>query len=92
MNKILEQALRYSVSRCLSILRPIRPEAIVHVVVEFGSHLGLLVPESAVPVVLDRIVGPSEEHIGELGPAILGSHLENEEDPIFLDTPLIFHY
>ena len=91
MNKVLEQTLSYAVSSGLSILRTVGTKAEVHVVVKFGPHLDLLMPESAIPVVLDRIIGAPEEHIGELSPAILGIHLQDEEDPVFFNAPLILH-
>ena len=58
--------------------------------VEVFLEILLLVDQRGVPVVLDRVVATTKEHVGDLGPAILNGLMENVEDPVFLNGPVGF--
>lgn len=55
---------------------------------ESPLKLGLVGPEAAVPVVLDRVVASPDQEVLELCPLVLFSFLQEEENPVFLDGPV----
>ena len=46
--------------------------------------------EDRVPIVLDGVVAASDEHSGNLSPSVSNCLVKDEEDPIFLHSPVGF--
>ena len=51
-------------------------------------ELVFLEAKCRVPIVLDGVVAASKEHIGDLGPSVLHSLVQDVENPLFLLCPL----
>ena len=52
--------------------------------------LALLMREDRVPIVLDGVVAAPYEHSSDLSPSVSDSLVKDEEDPIFLHSPVGF--
>lgn len=63
-------------------------EALGDVGFELVTHLVFFVPEDAVPVVLDVVVGAAEDDLGQLRPPILLAVLHMEKNPVLLNAPV----
>ena len=61
---------------------------LLQVGVEVHLELALLLAQSGVPVVLDGVVAAAEQNVGDFGPPILHSLVQNVEDPVLLDRPV----
>ena len=56
--------------------------------VKHRLELVFLEAKCRVPIVLDGVVAASKEHIGDLGPSVLHSLVQDVENPLFLLCPL----
>ena len=75
LDEVLQKTLVDVVlGRCL-VLWAVMLEAKVHVFIQLGAHLILLVPESAIPVIFYGVVGAAQQDVSDFGPSILSTPL-----------------
>ena len=99
---LLEHALNYLLFSALLLLHGLRLVCIfatspvliagedpLQVALQIALKLILLVEQSGVPVVLDGVVGASQQDACDFGPSILNRLIQYEEDPFFLNTPCL---
>ena len=62
----------------------------LQILLKIAVHIDLLLSESGVPVVFNRVVAAAEKDIRDLGPVILERLVQDEEHPVLLRRPSTF--